>query len=128
MKKLILILSLVTVAFLATAAQAPITYTQGPDTQWRQQVDPGVDPKSGVVTSWGVTAFFQAQFTNTADPTDTFFKQLGTAQIECVKQATKTVTFMYSGKSYTLEYGALAAGMAAAGAQEWTSNPQKVGP
>lgn len=105
-------------AFFALGAASP-TYTSGPDTLWRLQVDPTFNA-DGTVSTNTVTAFYKATFTNTIDPTDHFDKALGSVAIDCVKDAAKTVTV--SGKTYT--YAEIATAMAAAAAQEWkAANP-----
>lgn len=102
-------------AGLLFAATAP-TYTQSPDYLCRVQTDPTFS-KDGSLATCLVNAFFRATFTNTQDPTDFFPKDLGSVNIDCVKEAEKEVKFTFSGKDYDLPYGAIAAGMAAA--QEW---------
>lgn len=120
--KPVLLLLVGLLAFFAAGAASAPTYTAGPDTLWRLQTDPTFSDK-GELATCNVTAFYKATFTNTADPTDHFEKQLGSVNIDCVKDAAKPVTYTYDGKSYTLSYGAIAAGMAAAAAQEWAAAP-----
>lgn len=118
MKKLLASILVIAALVFCTAASAP-SYTQGPATQWRLQCDPAFSAQ-GALTSATVQAFFQSTFTNTQDPSDTFTKQLGSVNIDTIKDAAKTVT--YDGKTYT--YGEIIAAAAAMCAQEWNAaNP-----
>lgn len=98
-------------------------YTQGPDNLWRLQVDPTFVANTGSLATCNVQAFYQSTFTNNADPTDYFNQQQGSVNIDCVTNSDKTVTFPYGGGSQTMSYGLIAAGMAAAAAQEWNTPP-----
>lgn len=122
MKKSTLLLFVGLLAFFAAGAASAPTYTAGPDTLWRLQTDPTFNADATLATC-NVTAFYKATFTNTTDPADHFEKQLGSVNVDCVKDAAKPVTYTFDGKSYTLTYGAIAAGMAAAAAQEWAAAP-----
>ena len=108
-------------ALAATLFATALNYSPGPDTLWRVQADP-VFADNGAATAFTVTAFYQATLTNDADATDRFTRQLGSVQIDCVRDAHKTVSFTTAeGETFTYTYAEIAGVLAAAAKQEWVA-------
>jgi hypothetical protein len=84
----------------------------------RLQVDPQFSAATGALSACNVQAFFSRDLVNAETGERTPQPWGPPVLVDCVAKAATTVTFTKDGIEYTLPYGAIAAGMAAAAEQE----------
>lgn len=99
------------------------TYTQGPAILWRIQTDPTFNADTGALEACVITAFFKAKYTNDANPADTYERDLGSVPLDCVGDASRSVTFIFNGESFTVPLGVGATCIAQAAKDAWYAQP-----